>query len=282
VVLLARQRAVRAGAVVVVVATMAAVAFILGAHTLAIYPGGIKLPKTLSDLGVVKRALGQSNILLHQFVGVFGWVDTPSPREVTVGWLAMLVILIVLGLATSRGRHRAVVVGLLVLSVVLPTAIMVSHARTDGIVWQARDGFPLYVGVLLVSGAVAGRRPSSRSTDGARWWTRWPAMAVLGTGVALGQAADFVWALRRYTVGLGPTLNPFAKVPGGWTPPLSAELLVTLAALAAAAYGWWVARLALAPAATQEAQPWPARLSPPTSAGSRRSPQPATRSPEWP
>jgi hypothetical protein len=276
VVLLARQRAVRAGAVVVGVVSMAGVAFIVAAQTLAIYPGGIKLPRTLSELGVIKRALGQSNALLHQFVGVFGWVDTPSPLEVTAGWLAMLAVLVFIGVVTSGRRQRGVVLGLLVLSVALPTAIMVSHARSDGIVWQARDGFPLYVGAVLVSGAVAGRRSSSDPAD-ARWWTRWPAMAVVGAGVALCQAADFVWALRRYTVGLGSTANPFAKVPGGWAPPLSAEVLVALALIVAGVYGCWVARLALAPAASKQAPPLSASRSPPRS---RRSPQPATRSPE--
>ncbi len=247
VLLLVRQRAVQAGATVVVVATLGAVAFVLGAHSLAIYPSGLKVPPRISELGLIRTALDKSNMLVHQFVGVFGWLDTPSPTVVTVTWLLLLGLLIVIGLTTTGRRHRAVVSALLVLSVVVPTALMVSHAHKDGIVWQARDGFPLYVGSILVSGAVAGRRRSSAPVEAPPWWTRGPSMAVLGVGVALCQGVDFVWALRRYTVGLGSTLDPFAKVRGGWTPPIPAQLLVALALLTCAVYGWWVARLSLTP-----------------------------------
>lgn len=283
-VVLARQRAVRIGALVVVVATMASVAFVVVAHSLAVYPGGLKVSPTLSELGVLDKALGRSDQLVHQFVGVFGWVDTPSPSEVTAAWLVLLGVVVLIGLLTSRARHRAVIVGLAVLSVVLPTAIMVSHARTDGIVWQARDGFPLYVGAILVSGAVAGRRRGSGAAVRSPWWSGVGAMSVLGVAVALGQAADFVWALRRYTVGQGATLDPFAVVRGGWSPPGSAELLVVLAVLAAGGYGWWVARLALSPSDAAEGRTPSASLRRPEPKGQtlRRNPQPAARSPESP
>ena len=67
--------------------------------------------------------------------------------------------------------------------------------------------------------------------------------ALVAVCVPLAQLGDLVWALRRYTVGLGPVLNPFAKVHGGWSPPVPAVALVLVATVAAVFYGWWIAHL---------------------------------------
>ena len=127
---------------------------------------------------------------------------------------------------------------------------MVSQAHHVGLVWQARDGFPLYVGILLVAGAAGGR--GLRMSPG--WFTgpskvgeAFGRLAVLvAVAVAVAQLADFVWALRRYTVGLGATVNPLAHVPGRWDPPLPALALIITAVLATAFYGWWIVHLARA------------------------------------
>jgi hypothetical protein len=80
-------------------------------------------------------------------------------------------------------------------------------------------------------------------------------LAVLvAVAVAVAQLSDFVWALRRYTVGLGATVNPLAHPLGGWwDPPLPPLILIVTAVLAAAFYGWWIVRLA-------QAEPVPSQL----------------------
>jgi hypothetical protein len=137
---------------------------------------------------------------------------------------------------------------------------MDSQAHTDGIVWQARDGYPLYVGILLVAGAIAGsdlRRQgrhhgkselSSGNDDASvlimvERQRRRRFRSVLFMGLIVMQAGSFLWALRRNTVGLGLTLNPFAHVQGGWQPPGSGLLLSVCALAAAVGYAGWMAHL---------------------------------------
>ena len=100
------------------------------------------------------------------------------------------------------------------------------QAHKDGLVWQARDGFPLYVGIILVAGAVAFRMreptPANPKEPSGRHAMAHRITLLVAVCVPAAQLGDFVWALRRYTVGLGPVLNPFAKVRGGWSPPVPA------------------------------------------------------------
>ena len=160
--------------------------------------------------------------------------------------------LVVFGLVASLRRQAAVLVALIAASLIVPTILMVSQAHHVGLVWQARDGFPLYVGILLVAGAAGGR-----GLGMSPGWSRGPSkvdaafgrLAVLvAVAVAVAQLADFVWALRLYTVGLGATVNPLAHVRGGWDPPLPALILIVTGVLAAAFYGWWIFHLSRAEA----------------------------------
>jgi hypothetical protein len=66
--------------------------------------------------------------------------------------------------------------------------------------------------------------------------TRSHGAAVVAVAVGICQFADFVWALRRYTVGLGPTVNLFHHVVGGWSPPLGTPLMVVAGGAAAVLY----------------------------------------------
>ena len=266
----ASARVRRALAAVSAVSVLAVV-YVLAAHALAVTPTGAAVPRHDSLLQVVGAALGRTGQIMTQGVGTFGWLDTPTPLPVLVAWWAVVGLVVLAGLAGGR-RPAAVVLGLLALSVVLPTGIMASHAHLDGLVWQARDGMPLYVGVPLVAGAVAGRRrgPSASTgqrapgngvvTDAATATASLdaptavralaPQLTVVVVGVvAAAQFADFFWALRRYTVGIDGPVFPWTAVRHGWAPPVPALLLVVLAAVVIAAYGWWTTTLATLPSA---------------------------------
>lgn len=52
---------------------------------------------------------------------------------------------------------------------------------------------------------------------------RWTVLSVWA--LALGQAAAFAWALRRYLVGIDGPLLPTAVVKGTWHPPAPAWAL---------------------------------------------------------
>lgn len=241
-----RSRQVRAATAVVAAVGVVAVAFILGAHTLTVLPAGRPIGANTPELQMVADALGETGRFLRQVVGVFGWLDTPSPVAVLAGWWAAAGILVVVSLASTDRRAAGTVAAVMLVSVLLPAAIMVSHARQSGLVWQARDGLPLYAGIPLVAGAVAGRSSAGGTIRGLLHDRLVARLAVLlACGIAVAQLVDFGWALRRYTVGLGATLNPFARVPGGWSPPVPAVVLVAAGVLVTATYAWWVSRLSL-------------------------------------
>ncbi|MDQ2729662.1 MAG: hypothetical protein M3Y91_17770, partial [Actinomycetota bacterium] len=67
--------------------------------------------------------------------------------------------------------------------------------------------------------------------------------AVLFSSLAVGQLVSWYWVLRRYTVGLGPAVNPLDRVPGGWQPPVPYGVLIPLIVvptLALAVMGWFI------------------------------------------
>ena len=135
---------------------------------------------------------------------------------------------------------------LIVTALLLPVAIVASQAAKDGIVWQARDGFPLYCGVILVAGAIAPWqtwRPTQPGfgTTLAAVMRRF--VVVVAVCVALMQLFDLYWAVRRYTLGLWGPLNLWASVPGKFTPPLSINVLFLAFTALCVVYGRWIVRL---------------------------------------
>lgn len=238
---LMRLRSTRIAAGAVTFASVVAVAYILWAHALSVSPIGQPVPAGTSEWGVVQLALVRTVSLIAQFIGAW------PPLAVMGLWMFSAFAVFVLGLVASQRHHAAAIFGLIVASLVLPTALMVSQARTDGLVWQARDGFPLYAGIILVAGAVAGRNagPSSAapSVTPKIPWVQRRLVLLVAAAIAAVQLGDLVWALRRYTVGLGSVLNPFASVRGGWSPSVPSSVLVFVALVASIAYFWWITRL---------------------------------------
>jgi hypothetical protein len=255
---LIRLRTVRIAAGAVTFAGVVAVVYIFWAHALSVSPLGQPVPAGTSEWGVVELALGSTRHLVGQFIGPIG--ESANPPTAAIGlWLFSASAIVVLGLVASQRRYAAVIIGLVVTSLVVPVALMVSQARVDGVVWQARDGFPLYAGIILVAGAVVGRNVGLSPADpgvGPKLLSvqRRRLVLLVATTMAIVQFADFFWGLRRYTVGLGSVLNPFARVRGGWDPPISSLALVLLALVVTVAYWWWIRELGSLPMASRSRQ----------------------------
>jgi hypothetical protein len=64
--------------------------------------------------------------------------------------------------------------------------------------------------------------------------------AIVAIAVGACQLTDFGWTLRRFTVGLGRTVNLFQPVKHGWSPPLGTPLTALFGAAAVAAYAVWL------------------------------------------
>jgi hypothetical protein len=213
-----------------------ALAYVIKEKTLKVLPSTKLPPSHASFVVLTEHVFGQVGGYLNQLIGVFGWLDTPSPLLTTILWAALIGFLLVLGLTVSNTREGIVLIGLIVGAFVLTTALIEWNAGTSGITWQARDGFPLYAGIPLVAGIVVPRS----SIFGFGNFTRWRLAVVVALAVGLSQLGDFLWTLRRYTVGLGRTVNLFRSVPHGWSPPGGTPLVAALGVVTATLYAGWL------------------------------------------
>lgn len=232
----------RTGLVTLGVVGAGAGIYSLALHTYAILPAGPRVLPSTSELHLVEAAFGHTTQYLNQAIGVFGWPDTPSPAVTIALWFAAIGTILVLGLAVSRRRQALCLAAVAAAAILVPTAIEISRARVDGIVGQARDFFPIFVGLPLLAGALL----FDTSLD-ARVSRRVGVLVLAGLAVA-GFAA-FVVALQRnvlgYTVAFDKLLHPG---PHAWQAPLAPWLLIIGAAAVIAAISAWLAYLSLAPA----------------------------------
>jgi hypothetical protein len=233
---LMRERSVRIGAALLVAVGAVAVGYVLIAHSLKVLPSALLPADHASFFLLTERVLGEIGVYVREFIGVFGWLDTPSPLLPTILWTALLGFLVVLGLVASRRRESVVLAGLIVGSFALSMALIEWNAGTSGITWQARDGFPLYAGTPLLAGMVI----PHTSITGFGDFARRRVAAIVAIGVGVSQLTDFGWALRRFTVGLGRTVNLFQPVRHGWSPPPGVPLTAILGAVAVVLYATWL------------------------------------------
>jgi hypothetical protein len=221
-----RWRATIIGVAAVVVVTILAVTWTVQVRVLEI--GHIGVP---GRLGVPDRI--ETSLLLlpgraREMVGVFGWLDTPSPALTYLLWTAGVGALVFLGLAGAARLPRAALIGAILLVIAVPTAAEVPGANTFGFAWQGRYTMPLAVGVPILGGVAAGVGATLGPQAGVRL-TAWLA-ALLG----LAHFAAFWWMLLRYQVGVGRSLNP---LDGSWHPPGGSLLILVLYAVGLLGWG---------------------------------------------
>jgi hypothetical protein len=218
----------------------AALAWDLYADPFLIVPGS-PVAHSTSTLQLLMLAMDRLRLLVTSSIGDFGWLDTPSPFAVIVTWLAALSAVVLLGTCLARRRDALVAVGTVVAWGVVPVVLIMSQARSNGIIGQGRDFMALGVGIPIVAGAVAGGRFAGRAA------TRRLATIVI-VALAVCQLADFYGTLRRYTVGITGPLNAFASTPDAWHPPVPGPVLFLVFSFAIAAFGYILRRAAPATA----------------------------------
>jgi hypothetical protein len=224
-----RRRAAQIGAAVVAVSVVAQAAWTVYANPLA--SAETTSARALSSYLIRRQAVGDGGGLYRSMIGVFGWLDTPSPFGVTVLWSLVLGFVVVLGLALASRRELLVLTGLIVLTVLVPIVAEVIEARSNGFFWQGRYTLPLSVGVPILAAAIVARSPARFVLP-----SRLP---IIGVGLlALGQITDFAQALRRYSVGYDGGIM-FWNHPQ-WSPPVGALWLVLAFAVAVVAFAVWL------------------------------------------
>lgn len=155
----------------------------------------------------------------RQMIGVLGWLDTRMPR-VTYGAFAVITIVAVIGIITSRNRRlQLATAAVFVAMLTVPVMINVISARKAGLIWQGRYALPLFAG-LGVLGMIGWHETSERG--GTRQ------IPTVRLGVALlfvvAEVAGFWQTLRRFTVGASGKI--WLDDPLAWNPPVSPLLLI--------------------------------------------------------
>ncbi|MHB1534525.1 MAG: DUF2142 domain-containing protein [Acidimicrobiales bacterium] len=187
------------------------------------------LPKGTTTTQILTTIIGKTYSYMVGAVGEYGKPDTNVPLIAVLVWGAGVGTLAVSVLLVARRRDAALfaffAAGYLF---VIPFAIIFSHAQTNGITWQGRYGYPIYVGVPILAGCLVAQR------------ARVPARAcyLAAGGVIIGYLIAFYWLLRRYMVGISPAyINLLAPVAHRWRPPLPVVILVAMTIGATILYG---------------------------------------------
>jgi hypothetical protein len=172
---------------------------------------------------------------LQQYVGTFGWTDAYSPGYSLIVWPVLAGGLVLAALLAGRWRQVWLLLALVAVSFWLPVLLEASQFNNLGLFWHARYNLPFAMGVVLIACAVLARIRVLREFVDAR-------LVLLVLPLALSvHAACFVWALRRYQVGVSAPLSAFEGV---WAPPLGSWTVVAIQLVGLA--GVWAA-LALNP-----------------------------------
>lgn len=164
------------------------------------------------------------------YVGLFGWVDTPSPKFSVIVFSAAIVTLALSALALANRRTRFVIGGLIVVMLLVPAVTQAVLAPQLGYIWQGRYMLAMLACLLVVCGVALddalGRHPLPRSLRNAT--------AISLVLVAVAQTWSFWSTLKRYVVGSNGTIRDMLLSPA-WQPPLGWFALTVLAAVAFAA-----------------------------------------------
>ena len=180
---------------------------------------------------LVRTSIGKIPQLLHEMVGVFGWLDTRPPSLTYYVWVLALGALVGLTITFATTRFMLAIGAATVAALALPIVIEVVGAGESGFIWQGRYSLPLAVGLPLLAGIALGSSQAGRDIG-----RRLP--VVLVAALVVAQVAAFAQALRRYAVGQNGSLWFFSD--SRWEPPIPALLLIVLYALLMAVTLWWI------------------------------------------
>jgi hypothetical protein len=183
---------------------------------------------------VVRMTLGAGFGRYREMIGLFGWLDTPAPILTYLIWASGIGFLFFLGVAWSKRRHVAALLGLLAATIVVPVVLeSIAVPDVGGLFWQGRYTLPLAVGIPILSAMVIvsagrGREIAVRPR------------LVLGVGIALviAHVLAFAQNLRRYTVGYDGPIQYWKDPP--WSPPSSALFLTIAYTIVIAVFITWV------------------------------------------
>lgn len=173
------------------------------------------------------RILRLFSIRMHQYVGEFGWGDTPVPGYVGLLFAVIFGALLFVAIACASRRVAAVLGVLFVVVIFLPILLEAMQYNSLGLFWQSRYSIPIAIGLCIVPAYAIGDYLDRRA--GIDAVMRPPGFG-REVGLVVGSLAfiylvSFDTALVRYSAGYFTTLNPFG---GSWHPAVGALTVVLL------------------------------------------------------
>lgn len=164
-------------------------------------------------------------------IGVYGWLDTPSPAFAYVLWSCLGLGIVILGFLTGRGRLVAGLAVAVAGFLLAPPLVQAVSISSSGYIWQGRYGLVAYVVVVIIAGVTFASnrdvvRLTTRRTGQLRFqWVVAPLFVV-------GHAFSLVTAIKRYSVGLDGDWLDIIRNPS-WVPPGGALTWVLTGAIGA-------------------------------------------------
>ena len=188
----------------------------------------------INVFGAGRASLAQSFTRFKQFVGWFGWLDTP-PTPLMV-WLFSIALVALVVVAFLYGNRRLWWLALLVAAatVAIPVAFEAYAAHDLNYFWQSRYTLPIATGVPILLGLSLAARTRVEATQ-RRVGATVVSVAVMSVAV---QVLGFGQALRRNTVGYEGPLDFFLHPI--WQPPVRPWLLLGAAIVAVVAFTYWL------------------------------------------
>ena len=221
--------------VVVLVATLASVAWIRGMGALVV--GKVQSPEPLTAVSRAATTSKEAALWVLQAVAAFPTRNEPSHPAVYVAFLIVFgtLVLVAFRYGDARGRIGLAAAG--ALSLLVPAVVTFSTLQTYGAAWQGRYTLPYSVGIALVSGALLDRRNPRVRSD------------ILVGGGALYVVAHVTGALM---VAVHERSTSPGVANGAWI--LVSPLLLGVLAAAGASLLWFGAVFALGdrPEVTEE------------------------------
>ena len=226
---LARRRSVRRGLVAIGASVLLAIAWFFGAGLTS--SADADVARTDAYASIARSVAGRLSLFYRQAVGQFGWEEVFAPSVTMLAWTLGLGALVAISVLAGRRRYPLAIAGVLAVCIAFPTVIDLRQARVSGLIWQGRYFLALAAGIPLVAGwAVEADRVPSFGTQRV---TR-----LLGWLFVAGHVGGFVWALRRYMVGMDGSVWFWRG--NGWKPPVPALALVVVASATLALLARWV------------------------------------------
>ncbi|MBG6215539.1 MULTISPECIES: DUF2142 domain-containing protein [unclassified Cryobacterium] len=179
-------------------------------ESMGVYPGAYQVTPIRAFVEMLVDRSFDSGL-----VGVFGWLDTPSPAFVYVWWAFLSVALGVSAFIFAKGRVLLGVIVAVAGFFLVPAVIQALSVWTSGYIWQGRYTLVGYVIAVIFATVAVASNPGAGELV-----ARAPRRLILvfAGGTIFAQLFAFLTVMKRYSLGIDADWIDFFCRPQ-WLPP---------------------------------------------------------------